>query len=162
MTQPDDNKVKSISYLVRSLIVLTLLVVGLVIGLLCYSFSKDFSEEHPPEFRCAVVAPCGNNTGSKNYTFNGKDGRMLFKTNCASCHTASEKRSTGPGLKGVLDRIPGGDWKYIFVRDHDSLFNAGDPYAVQLHASYKSYPYSGARFPQLTNDEIDAILLYVH
>ena len=30
-----------------------------------------------------------------------QEGKDLFKTNCAACHTTSDKISVGPGLKGV-------------------------------------------------------------
>ena len=156
MDKPDDNKVKSITFLVRSLVVITMTTLVLVFVLLCVAFS----EKKP--LVCGVkntefTAPCGDNTGSKNYMVNGKDGRALFKANCSSCHTMTDKPSTGPGLKGALDRIPGGDWKYHFIRNSDSMVKAGDAYARMLFEKYKS---NCTRFPKLTNEEIDAILSY--
>ncbi|HTF04273.1 MAG TPA: cytochrome c3 family protein, partial [Bacteroidia bacterium] len=70
--------------------------------------------------------------------------------------SASEKRGTGPGLKGVLDRIPGGDWKYNWVHNPNAMIKS-DAYAQGLFAEYKTYM---TPFPQLKNEEIDAILNY--
>lgn len=87
-----------------------------------------------------------------------QDGKQLFKTNCSSCHSASDKNGTGPGLKGVLGRIPGGDWKYEWVHNPSSKIKGGDPYIATLHP--KPYATIMTAFPQLKNEEIDAILAY--
>ena len=90
---------------------------------------------------------------------NGIDGKALFKANCASCHYASDKRGTGPGLKGVLGRIPGGDWKYNWVRNSSKIIASGDPYAVNRFNEFNKT--SMTSFPALTNEQIDEILTYV-
>lgn len=91
-------------------------------------------------------------------SFAQPDGKALFKTNCSSCHAASEKNGTGPGLKGVLDRIPGGDWKYEWVKNPTSKIKGGDAYIATLYpAKYKTMM---TAFPLLKNEEIDAILNY--
>lgn len=86
------------------------------------------------------------------------NGKALFKANCASCHTASTKRTVGPGLCGVYDRIPAGDWKYEFIRNADSVIKSGDAYANALFIEYSKTQHT--RFPNLSNEEIDAILAY--
>ena len=86
------------------------------------------------------------------------DGKALFKTTCGSCHSASDKSGTGPGLKGVLSRIPGGDWKYEWVRNPNSKIDGGDPYIATLYPS--KYKTRMQAFPALTNEQIDAILAY--
>ncbi len=83
------------------------------------------------------------------------DGEALFKANCASCHKI-DKDFTGPALKGARDREPSKTWVYEWVRKPNAFLDT-DPYAKALLAKY------GARmtaFPQLKNDEIDAILDY--
>lgn len=87
------------------------------------------------------------------------DGKALFKANCSSCHTNTEKKGTGPGLQGVLDRIPGGNWKYDWVHNSSAMVKAGDDYATRIYGEYKTVM---TAFPQLTNEEIDAILAYAH
>lgn len=85
-------------------------------------------------------------------------GKSLFKTNCSSCHYASEKNGTGPGLKGVLSRIPGGDWKYKWVRNSAALAASGDAYATAIKAKWNNAVMTA--FPTLSNEDIDAILEY--
>jgi cytochrome c2 len=83
------------------------------------------------------------------------DGEALFKANCASCHKP-DKDFTGPALKGARDREPSKTWVYEWVRNTNTLLDT-DPYAKTLLAKY------GTRmnaFPQLKNEEIDAILDY--
>jgi cytochrome c2 len=85
-------------------------------------------------------------------------GKALFKVNCSACHYASEKNGSGPGLKGVLARIPGGEWKYNWVRNSAALAASGDAYAIALKTKWKNAVMTA--FPALTNEEIDAILEY--
>lgn len=86
------------------------------------------------------------------------DGKALFKSKCSSCHYASEKQGTGPGLKGVLDRIPGGDWKYNWVKNPAGVIKSGDSYIAGLYPAKFKTIMTG--FPDLKNEEIDAILAY--
>jgi cytochrome c2 len=40
-----------------------------------------------------------------------QDGEKLFKQNCAVCHAShTDQKLAGPGLKGIFDRAPKGDW----------------------------------------------------
>ncbi|MCU0433001.1 MAG: cytochrome c [Bacteroidia bacterium] len=86
------------------------------------------------------------------------DGQNLFKQNCSSCHSASDQKGSGPGLASVLWRIPGGDWKYKFVRNSAALAASGDSYTQQIKREWNNAAMTG--FPTLTNEEIDAILNY--
>jgi cytochrome c2 len=86
------------------------------------------------------------------------DGKKLFKTNCASCHYASDKKGTGPGLKGVLGRIPDGNWKYRWVRNSQEVIKSGDAYANKIFKEYNNSVMTN--FGSLSDAEIDAILTY--
>jgi cytochrome c2 len=88
---------------------------------------------------------------------NAPDGEALFKANCSSCHSTTDRKVTGPGLRGVLGRIPGGNWRYDWVHNASALIQSGDPYANKIFNEYKSVQ---TNFPKLTNQEIDAILFY--
>lgn len=83
------------------------------------------------------------------------DGAALFKANCASCHKV-DKDFSGPALKGWKERVPGGDWIYKWIH---SPIDQNDPYATALKNKWK--PTIMTSFPQLKNDDIDAILKYV-
>ncbi len=86
------------------------------------------------------------------------DGKALFKANCASCHKASEAKLTGPGLKGVLSRIPEGDWKYNWVHNSFEVIKGGDAYAKKIFGENGGTAMTP--FPGLSKEDIDAILAY--
>jgi hypothetical protein len=84
------------------------------------------------------------------------DGEALFKANCASCHKP-DKDFTGPALKGARDREPSKTWVYDWVHNVNAYLEK-DAYAKTLLAKYNARM---TPFPQLKNEEIDAILDYV-
>ncbi len=86
-------------------------------------------------------------------------GKRLFKANCASCHYADDRKMVGPGLQGTRQRVPEGDWLYEYVRNASAMVESGDTCAVRLYEEY--YKMEMPAFPQLTNEDIDAIFDYV-
>jgi cytochrome c2 len=95
---------------------------------------------------------------TNSFAQSAPDGKALFKANCSSCHNASEANGTGPGLQNVLSRIPGGNWRYDWVHNSDAVVASGDAYAIQRKADFKGA--NMTHFPQLTNEQIDAILTW--
>ena len=88
-----------------------------------------------------------------------QDGKALFKSKCSSCHSITGKPGlTAPDLVGVLDRIPGGGWKYDWVHDPAGMI-AKDDYAKALKAKYAQMM---TPFPELDSASIDAILNYAN
>lgn len=85
-------------------------------------------------------------------------GKKLFKK-CAICHRTDDKDKKGPGLKDATKRMPGGDWKYRFVRNSSEMIATGDAYATKLYVKYKQETMTA--FPKLTDDQIDQIFEYV-
>ena len=85
------------------------------------------------------------------------DGKALFMSNCASCHNPI-KKSTGPALQNIRGSLPGGDWVYKWVRNSAALIASGDAEAVRVYNEYNKTAMTA--FPQLSNEEIDAILKY--
>ncbi|HXC03324.1 MAG TPA: c-type cytochrome [Bacteroidia bacterium] len=88
------------------------------------------------------------------------DGKALFKANCASCHKPTAEKSTGPGLKGVLDRIPSGDWVYNWVHNSSAVIKSGDAYAKKRFEEFGGTTMTPN--PQLSKEDIDAIIAYVN
>jgi mono/diheme cytochrome c family protein len=87
-------------------------------------------------------------------------GEKLFKINCASCHKITDQKLVGPGLKGVVDRVPkpAEEWLIKWIKNSQALVKAGDAYAVKIFEEYnKSVMPSQA----LTDDEIKSILAYI-
>ena len=85
------------------------------------------------------------------------DGKALFMSNCASCHNPI-KESTGPALQNISKTFPNKEWGYKWVRNSAALIAAGDKTAVDIYNRYNKTAMTA--FPNLTNEEIDAILKY--
>ncbi|PCJ86791.1 MAG: cytochrome C [Flavobacteriales bacterium] len=94
------------------------------------------------------------------------DGAKLFKQTCATCHSTSGKRGTGPGLEGFWDRIPGGDdegknaWLTNWVKNAGAIIKSKeDDYINKRYAEFNNYPMTPQ--PHLKDDEILAIAAYI-
>ena len=90
------------------------------------------------------------------------DGKNLFKNNCAQCHAKNMKsKATGPALGGVEERwadFPKSDL-YSWVRNSQALVATGHPRAVEIYNEYNKSVMQP--FPNLTDENIDALLLYI-
>lgn len=84
-------------------------------------------------------------------------GKTLFEQNCSSCHNFSQT-TIGPNLSG-LTRSVGSDWIRDFVKDPAGAIERGDKRASELYAKFK-IPMPG--FSQLKEEQLDAILSYLH
>jgi len=90
------------------------------------------------------------------------DGQKLFKANCGSCHYTTDQKLTGPGLKGVTDRVPQPyqDWMLKWIKNSAAVIKTGDPYATKLFADYNKTAmtvWEGT----LTDDQIKNIIAYL-
>lgn len=85
------------------------------------------------------------------------DGKALFQTNCASCHHPTNPM-TGPALKGALARVPNKQWIYDYVHNSAKVIQSGDEYALKVYKNNGSVAMT--QFPNLSNEEIDAIMNY--
>lgn len=87
-------------------------------------------------------------------------GEALFKSKCATCHQP-HKNSTGPKLYQVRDKWSSGGAKdgsiYQWVNNWQTAA-ASDPYAAEVS---KWSPTAMSAFPDLSKDDIDAILDWV-
>jgi cytochrome c oxidase subunit II len=87
-------------------------------------------------------------------------GKVAFAGNCARCHSAAlEKKGTGPALMGVSSRIPGGDWRYEWVRNSAKLIQSGDAYAVKIYNENAKAAMDP--FPALPKETIDDIFAWI-
>jgi mono/diheme cytochrome c family protein len=90
-----------------------------------------------------------------------QDGAKLFKQNCATCHKShSDQKLTGPGLKGVFDRVPKGDWINRWIINNEKLIKAGDPYAKKIYAEYGNAAMTVFE-GQLNDKDVDAIIAFL-
>jgi cytochrome c2 len=92
-------------------------------------------------------------------TVSAQDGKALFSANCASCHQV-HKPSTGPALAGVEGRWSSKENLYSWIRNSAAFLKTGDKYANDLYNTWNKTAMN--QFPNLTNEEIDAILKYIN
>lgn len=89
------------------------------------------------------------------------NGKTIFRNYCASCHVKDMKtKGTGPALAGVEERwadYPQEDL-YSWIRNSQALIKTGHPRANELWDEYKSVM---TAFPQLTDDDVASVLLYI-
>ena len=97
--------------------------------------------------------------GSDAFAASAENGEKIFKANCAACHKINDKKLVGPGLAGVMERVPSKEWLYEWVRNSQKMIASGDEYAVQIYEQYNKVAMSA--FEQLSNEDIDDIFEYV-
>jgi len=89
-------------------------------------------------------------------------GRVLFKSNCASCHDKKMTTDlTGPALKGVTERwaeYPEEDL-YSWIRNSKKLIAAEHPGAIAIA---KMWDYDEmASFEHLSDEDISNLISYI-
>lgn len=107
---------------------------------------------------CGVKMPADDHAAPAYQPKNGINGKTLFQANCASCHNPL-KDATGPALKGAFNRAPGRQWIYDWVHNSSKMIADGDAYANALHKAWGGVQMTA--FPNLSNEQIDAIMEYV-
>ncbi len=86
-------------------------------------------------------------------------GKALFTGNCAQCHSVTDEKVVGPGLKGIEGRAPSRDWLHKWVRNSSALIASGDAYANQVFNANGKIQM--ASYPNLSDADIDGILAYI-
>jgi hypothetical protein len=55
---------------------------------------------------------------------------VIFKAKCYACHTY-EKNTTGPAMKGLIQKEPSKEWFIAFITNQDSLVKIKDAYTLK-------------------------------
>jgi mono/diheme cytochrome c family protein len=103
---------------------------------------------------------CGTkDQDSYNLSEGATKGKGLFQSKCASCHSIF-KDMTGPALTGFEER---GLWAdrnklYQWIKNPVSFIRK-EPYVQELKKKYGSVM---TAFPDITNEDIDAIAMYIN
>ena len=85
------------------------------------------------------------------------NGRSLFEKSCSTCHNFNED-AIGPNLSGVTRQIET-SWIREFIQNPAKAIDANDTRALALVAKYKTQM---PGFPDLSEQDLDAILSYLH
>jgi cytochrome c2 len=129
-------------------------VLVLVVGAAIYLGFRKFPEgKHVENISTIIDYDEPNDTLNKLRS----DGKRVFNSTCASCHQV-QKDATGPALSGVTERSPWKDLKkfYKYIREPESFQK--NKYIDSLRKTYGS---NHMAFPDLTDNEIEAILRYI-
>lgn len=100
---------------------------------------------------------------SITYAQNADNGAKLFKQNCAVCHSShTDQKLTGPGLKGVFDRVPkpADEWLIKWILNNEKLIKSGDPYAVKIYNEYNKAAMTVFE-GQLSENDVKDILAFL-
>lgn len=84
-------------------------------------------------------------------------GKTLFEQQCSTCHNFNED-AIGPNLSGLTRQVET-QWIRDFIKNPAAAIEAKDPRAVELLAKYKTQM---PGFPALSDQDIDALLSYMH
>ncbi len=88
-----------------------------------------------------------------------QDGEKIFKAKCAVCHSMGTNKITGPGMEGVMSRVPSEDWLLKWIKNNDALIKSGDAYAVKVYeANGKA---AMTVFADVPDDDIKAVIKYI-
>ena len=85
-------------------------------------------------------------------------GQDLFKKNCATCHTTTDKIILGPGLKGLSERRDQ-EWSIKWIRNSAELVESGDEQAVEVFEKFNKIPMQA--FPDFSDEDIVSILDFI-
>ena len=85
-----------------------------------------------------------------------KEGKSLFKSQCASCHKL-ERKLVGPAL-GCIESRRENEWLKAWIKNNAALRASGDADAIAVYEEYNGSAMTA--FPQLSDQNIDDILYY--
>lgn len=128
----------------------------LIFGVILFSYSQTTFAQDGDDSDQAKEEQTTDDSSSD--LGDAEHGKELFKANCASCHQRY-KRSTGPALHGVLDKVPSVQWLYDWIHNSSELIASGDDYANKIFDEYNGVAMT--HFPQLSESDIDDIFAYV-
>lgn len=92
------------------------------------------------------------------FTAAGQDGKEIFQTNCAACHSVGKGKLVGPDLLGVNNKYSE-EWLIKWTKSSQSVINSGDAAAVAIFKEFNNIPMT--EFPLLSDNEIKSIFQYI-
>jgi nitrate reductase gamma subunit len=88
----------------------------------------------------------------------GNAGSKLFTKHCGTCHSLTEAKIVGPGLKDITQRRSK-EWLVSWIKNSPELIQSNDADAVALFNQYNQLPMPA--FPQLSDAQVSEILDYL-
>lgn len=106
-------------------------------------------------FSCSQKSEFGNDISTDSEQIIA--GKVLFENNCSTCHNF-QQNGIGPNLSGVSHSVES-EWIKRFIKDPAQVIDANDPRATALFKVYNTYM---PPFPNLKEEDLDALLAYLH
>ncbi len=91
------------------------------------NFQNDWADETPARSDSTKVVLHERMRDTK------PNGARLFRKNCSTCHTTDSRKLTGPGLAGMMTRVPGEKWLTEYILNNQKLIKSGDVYANKIY-----------------------------
>lgn len=85
-------------------------------------------------------------------------GENIFKTNCGSCHSLTDKVFVGPGLQGIGDRRDD-EWLLKWIKNSSELIASGDEQAVAVFEEFNKVQMPG--YAQFSDAELMDLITYI-
>ncbi len=85
------------------------------------------------------------------------EGKLIYDSNCAACHTIGEGKRAGPNLKGVNARREA-EWLKRWIMEPDILLAEGDPIATELKQKFNNIPMPNFG---ITEKQAENVLAYI-
>ena len=98
----------------------------------------------------------GNKEEISENTELAERGQQLFIQNCSACHNLFQT-SIGPKLAGITDQVEV-EWIRAFIKNPQSLIDAGDERAKRLFGEFKTYM---PAFGFLPEEDIEAMIAFL-
>lgn len=84
-------------------------------------------------------------------------GKQLFADNCSMCHAVN--KTDQHMLDDLETRVPDKRLLYTWIRNSEAVIKSGNEYFTNLYNAYNKVSMNS--FPELTDEDIDAILFYI-
>ena len=88
----------------------------------------------------------------------GAEGKSIFRSRCAACHTLGGGKMVGPDLKGVHERRSSG-WMSSFIKSSTDMIKSNDPDAVAIFNEYNQVMMPD--HTDLSDEDISSLLAYM-
>ena len=86
-----------------------------------------------------------------------QDGELLYKQNCAACHSVGKGKLVGPDLHSISAKR-NEQWLVKWIKSSQTLINSGDAEAKAVFEAYNKIPMPDQNLPE---SDIKAIITYI-
>ncbi len=169
----DENSNEIIRRQTKALTIMFLIILLLLLIICLLMFCKISDTEMSESKKSGTIGFCGTQVLEESGSVtrsritgligNFEFGKKLFKQNCAVCHSLTDQELTGPGLKGLYDRIPKPqiEWLKKYILNSEKVKMSGDAYSLMLQKKYKERSDMTIFEGQLSDKEINDLMYFL-